>query len=118
MKLAALVVLLSVSSAPLTAVGPTVPVQRAAAGQPESPPPLTVAVLVTLGCAAAVGVTGITKLVLLPAAKPAERVHVTVWPEALQPAGSVPIVRPVGMVSVKVAVAVVDEVPVLLSCSV
>ena len=40
----------------------------AAAGQVGSPPPDTVAVLVTLGCAAVVGVTGITKLVLPPAA--------------------------------------------------
>jgi hypothetical protein len=74
--------------------------------------------LVTLGCAAAVGVTGITKLVLPPAARPAGTVHVTVWPEAVQPAGSVPIVRPVGIVSVIVAAAVVAEVPVLLTSSV
>jgi hypothetical protein len=74
--------------------------------------------LITLGCAEAVGVRGITKLVLPPAARPAGTVHVTVWPEAVQPAASVPIVRPVGMVSVIVATAVVADVPVLLSSSV
>ena len=74
--------------------------------------------LVTLGCAAAVGVTGITKLVLAPAARPEAIVHVTVWPAAVQPAGSVPIVRPVGIVSVIVAAAVVAAVPVLSTCSV
>jgi hypothetical protein len=52
--------------------------QRAAAGQVGSPPPLTLAVFVTLGVAAIVGVTGITKLVLPPAARPAGTVHVTV----------------------------------------
>jgi hypothetical protein len=56
----------------LTGVGPTLSLQRAAAGQPGSPPPLTVAVLITLGCAAAVGVTGIKKLALPPAARPIE----------------------------------------------
>ncbi len=61
-----------------TGVGPAVLVQRASAGQVGSPPPLTVAVLVTLGKAAAVGVTGITKLVLPPAARPAATVQVTV----------------------------------------
>jgi hypothetical protein len=53
-------------------------VQRAAAGQVGSPPPDTLAVFVTLGVAATVGVTGIMKLVLPPAAKPAATVQVTV----------------------------------------
>ena len=53
-------------------------VQRAAAGQVGSPPPLMLAVFVTLGVAATVGVTGIVKLVLPPTARPAATVHVTV----------------------------------------
>ena len=53
-------------------------VQRAVAGQVGSPPPLTLALLVTLGVAAAVGVTGIVKLVLPLAARPAATVQVTV----------------------------------------
>ena len=44
-------------------------------------------VFCTLGIAAAVGVTGITKLVFAPAARPAATVQVTVWPAAVQPAG-------------------------------
>ncbi len=56
----------------------TLLVQRAVAGQVGSPPPLTLALFVTLAAAAVVGVTGITKLVLLPAAKPAATVQVTV----------------------------------------
>jgi hypothetical protein len=117
-KLAALAVFVIVSCGALTGVGPTLSLQRAAAGQPGSPPPLTVAVLVTLGCAAAVGVTGITKLLLPPAAKPAGTVQVTAWPEALQPAGSVPRVKPLGMVSVIVLTAVVAALPVFSTASV
>jgi len=96
----------------------TVGVQRAAAGQVGSPPPLTLALLVTLGVAATVGVTGMMKLVLPPTAKPAATVHVTVWPAAVQPAGNVPIVRPVGIVSVIVATAVVAAVPVFCTVKV
>jgi hypothetical protein len=117
-KLAAEAVFVSVSTGAFTGVGPAVLVQRAAAGQVGSPPPVTLAVLVTLGCAAVVGVTGITKLVLAPAARPAAIVHVTVWPAAVQPAGSVPSVRPVGIVSVIVATAFVAAVPVFDTCSV
>ena len=115
--LATLAVLVTVSWGALTGVV-TVPEQRAVAGQVLSPPPLAVAVFVTDGVAASVGVTGITKLVLPPAAKPAATVQVTVCPAAVQPAGKVPIVSPVGMVSVIVVTAVVAAVPVLLSCSV
>ena len=94
-------------------------VQRALAGHVASPPPVTVAVFVNPGAATgAVGVTGITKLVLAPAARPAATVHVTVWPAAVQPAGSVPIVRPVGIVSLTVTAVVVAAVPVLDTCSV
>ncbi|GAA4796999.1 hypothetical protein GCM10023307_23560 [Lysobacter hankyongensis] len=75
---AAEAVFVSVSCGAFTGVGPSVSVQRAAAGQVGSPPPLTVAVLVTLVPAASVGVTGITKLVLPPAARPAAIVQVTV----------------------------------------
>ena len=49
MKLAAEAVLVSVSTGAFTGVGPAVLVQCAAAGQVGSPPPDTVAVLVTLG---------------------------------------------------------------------
>ncbi|GAA4797046.1 hypothetical protein GCM10023307_23620 [Lysobacter hankyongensis] len=119
LPLGAAAVLSTVSAAvKVIGVGPSVSVQRAAAGQVGSPPPLTVAVFVTLGRAASVGVTGIVKLVLPPAARPAGTVQVTVWPAAVQPAGSVPIVRPVGIVSVIVDTAVVAAVPVLLTCSV
>ena len=62
----------------LIGVGPAVLVQRASAGQVGSPPPLTLAVLVTLAPAAKVGVTGITNEVLPPAARPAATVQVTV----------------------------------------
>ena len=92
--------------------------QRAAAGQPGSPPPLTLAVLLTLGIAAAVGVTGITKLTDAPTAKPDAIVQVTVWPAAVQPAGSVPSVRLAGTTSVTVATAVVAAVPVFCTASV
>ena len=114
----ALAVFSKLSCGALTGVGPAVLVQRASAPQPGSPPPLTVAVLVTLVPAARVGVTGITNEVLPPAARPAAIVQVTVWPAAVQPAGSVPMVRPVGMVSVIVAAAVVATPPVLLTCNV
>ena len=103
---------------PVTGVS-TWPWQRVAAGHPGSPPPLTVAVLVTVVPAtAAVGITRITKLVVPPAARPAAIVHVTVWPAAVQPVGSVTIVKPAGIVSVIVAVAVVADVPEFCTCSV
>ena len=86
--------------------------------RPGSPPPLMVAVLVTPGTAAAVAVTGMTKLVLPPAARPAGTVQVTVCPAAVQPAGRVPRVRPAGMASVMVAEAVVAAVPVFCTASV
>ena len=92
-------------------------VQRASAPQPGSPPPLTVALLVTLVPAARVGVTGMTNEVLPLTARPAAMVQVTVWPAAVQPAGSVPMVRPAGMTSVMVAAAVVATPPVLVTCS-
>ncbi len=110
-------VLVIVSCGAVTGVV-TLLVQRAAAGHVASPPPETVALLVTLAAAAAVGVTGITKLVLAPAARPAAMVQVTAWPEAEQPAGSVPMARPAGIVSVIVAVAVVAAVPVFCTANV
>ncbi len=117
MNEAALAVFVIVSCAALMGVV-TVLVQRAFAGQVGSPPPETVALLVTLVPAARVGVTGITKLVLAPAARPAAMVQVTVWPAAVQPAGSVPMVRPVGMVSEMVVAAVVATPPLFVTCSV
>ena len=116
-KVAELAVFVIVNCGALTGVV-TVLVQRAVAGQVVSPPPETVAVLVTLAPAAKVGVIGMTKLVLPPTAKPAAIVQVTVWPTAVQPAGRVPMVRPVGMVSVMVLTAVVAAVPVFDTCSV
>jgi hypothetical protein len=117
-KFAVLAVLVSVSCGALIGVGPTVPVQRGAAGQVGSPPPVTLAVLVTLDPAARVGFTGITKLVLPPSAKPAATVQVTAWPALVQPAGKVPMPKPAGMVSVIVDTAVVAAVPVLVNCKV
>ena len=93
-------------------------VQRAVAGQVGSPPPLTLAVLVTLGTAAIVGVTGITKLVLAFTANPAATVQVTACPTAEHPAGIVPGVSPAGSVSVIVDTAVVATVPVFVNCNV
>ena len=68
MKLAALAVFSNVNCGAFTGVL-VVLVQRAAAGQVGSPPPLTVAVFTAGEAAARVGVTGITKLVLPPAPK-------------------------------------------------
>jgi len=115
---AALAVLVIVSCGALTGVGPTVEVQRAATGQVGSPPPETVAVFVTLAPAARVGVTGMMKLVVAMTAKPGAIVQVTTWAAAVQPAGSVPIVKPAGMVSVIVLTAVVAAVPVFWTLSV
>ena len=92
--------------------------QRGRPGHPGSPPPLTLAVFTTGLAAVAVGVTGITKLVLAPAARPVGIVQLTTWPAAVQPAGKVPIVKPVGIVSVTVAAAVVAAVPVFCTASV
>ena len=112
--------LLSRLSEPVPVTGVvTVLVHRAAAGQVESPPPLAVAVFTTFPpLTLAVGVTGIWKLAVPFAARPAAIVHVTTCPAAVQPAGSVPMVRPVGMVSLMVATAVVAAVPVFCTLSV
>ena len=93
-------------------------VQREAAGQPASPPPDTVAVFTAGEAAAVVAVTGMMKLVVALTAKPAAIVHVTAWPAAVQPAGNVPMVRPVGIVSVIVDAAVAAAVPVFWTDSV
>ena len=117
MNEAAEAVFVSVNTGALTGVV-VVLVQCAAAGQVGSPPPVTVAVFTTGEAAAIVGVTGITKLVVPLTAKPAGIVQVTVWPAAVQPAGSVPMVRPVGIVSVIVETAAVVAVPVFCTLSV
>jgi hypothetical protein len=114
---AALAVLVIVSCGVLTGVV-VVLVQRAAAGQPGSPPPLTVAVFTAGEAAAAVGVTGITNALVALTARPAGIVQVTTWPAAVQPAGKVPMVRPVGIVSVIVDTAVVAAVPVFCTLNV
>ena len=72
---------LSSVSAELNVTGVVTPFsQRAWLGQPGSPPPLTLAVLVTDGTAASVGVTGMTKFTAAPTptGRPAGIVHVTV----------------------------------------
>ncbi len=94
--------------------------QSPAATQAGSPPPTTLAVLVTDGCAAAVGVTGMMKLTAFaaPVARPAAIVQVTVCKVFVQPAGIVPRVRPAGITSVIVDTAVVAVVPVLVTFSV
>jgi hypothetical protein len=116
-KLGALAVFVIVSAGAFTGVV-VVLVQRDAAGQPGSPPPLTVAVFTAGDAADAVGVTGMMNAVVALIARPLGTVQVTVWPAAVQPAGSVPMVRPVGIVSVIVAVAVVAAVPVFWTLSV
>ena len=122
-KLALLAVFVTVNAGEFTVVV-TLGLQRAgnglvAAAQPGSPPPRTVAALVTRAPAAAVGVTGITKLTVpVVAAKPAATVQVTTWPAAVQFAGNAPMVRPVGMVSTMVETAVVAALPVLVRVSV
>jgi hypothetical protein len=45
-------------------------------------------------------------------------VHVTTCPDALQPGGSVPMVRPAGTVSLTLAGAVVAAEPVFVTVSV
>ena len=91
-------------------------VQFAVVGHVGSPPPLTLAVLLNVvPFAATVGVTGITKAMVLPTVRPVAIVQVTCWPVALQPLGRVPIVRPPGITSVMLALAVVVALPVLLT---
>ena len=114
---AALAVFVSVNTGAFTGVV-VVLVQCAAAGQVGSPPPVTVAVFTTGDAAAIVGVIGMMKLVVPLTARPAGIVQVTVWPAAVQPAGKVPMVRPVGIVSVIVETAVVAAVPVFCTLSV
>jgi hypothetical protein len=93
--------------------------QRAVvAGQVGSPPPVTLALFVTLGTALIVGVTGITKFVFAPAASPNSTVHVTSCPRAVQFAGNNPIVNPSGIVSVIIESAVVGTMPVFVKVKV
>ena len=89
------------------------------AGQVGSPPPDTVAVLLTVvPFAAGSGVTGMTKLAFAPIANPAGMEQLTVWPVTVQPAGAVPMARLAGIVSLTVATAVVAALPVLVAVSV
>ncbi len=89
----------------------TVSLQRTAAGQSGSPPPETVAVLLPL-TAESVGVTGITKLAVALTARPVGIVQVTTWSAAPHPAGSMPMVNPLLMVSLIDAGEEVGKVPV------
>ncbi len=114
---AAEAVFVSVNTGAFTGVV-VVLVQCAAAGQVGSPPPVTVAVFTTGDAAAIVGVIGMMKLVVALTARPAGIVQVTVWPAAVQPAGNVPMVKPVGIVSVIVLTAVVAALPVFWTDSV
>ena len=88
----------------------TVDAHRTAAGHPASPPPLTVAVLVT-GVVPLVGVTGMMKLAEAEGARPAGIVQVTWLETAGHPAGSVPRARVAGTASLTVAAAVVAVEP-------
>jgi predicted phage tail protein len=93
--------------------------QWVADGQVLSPPPVTVALLLRLvPLAAGSGVTGITKLTLVPAAMPPATVQVTTWLAAVQAVGKVPIVKVLGIVSLIVAATLVDALPVFVSVSV
>src|SRR5262249_58243761 len=88
-------------------------------GQVGSPPPETVAVLLSVEpLAAAVAVTGTTKLTGALVARPAAIVHVTNWPDAVHPAGKLPSVSVLGILSLTVAAAVVAALPMLVTCSV
>jgi hypothetical protein len=92
---------------------------QAAAGQVGSPPPETVAVFVSVvPLAAAVGVTGITKLTGIFVASPVAIVHVTCWPEEVHPLGMVPSAKLDGTLSVTVVAAVVAALPMLVTVSV
>ena len=87
--------------------------------QSGSPPPVTVAVLVTLEPAATVGVTLIvmtTDSVICRSA--CAIVQVTTWPVNPQPGPAELIVRPVGTVSVTVASAVASALPLFVTVSV
>ena len=82
-----------------------------AGSHPGSPPPLTVAVLVT--GPATVGVTGIAKLTEAPGASPAGITQRTACSTAAHPAGSAPRVRLDGTLSATTAGAVVAAAPSL-----
>ena len=93
--------------------------QFAPPGQLGSPPPTTVPVLLRfVPLAAACGVIGMTKLTGLFTPKGAAIVQVTVWPLAVHPLGTVPMVSVLGIVSVTVLVAVVAAVPLLVTIKV
>lgn len=114
-----LAVLDIVSTGPPITLLLTEAMQRATAGQVLSPPPLTLAVLVSvLPTAAAVGVTGMTKELSPLATMPAAMTQVATCPAAVQPAGMAPNVRPAGIVSVTVATAVVAVTPMFVTVSV
>ena len=107
--------LLRIFSCGASTVLVVVPSQCAAAGQLGSPPPLATAVFATLvPLVLACGVIGIVNTTLPPTRMPAGKVHVTVCPLAVQPPGKVPIVRPVGIVSLIVPAKVVAW-PVLVA---
>src|SRR5690606_6995089 len=95
-----------------------VTLQLSVVGQVGSPPPCTLAELLTLGDTLAWGVTGTTKLMLDPAARLAALTQFTCWPAAVQPAGKVPRVMLDGTKSVTVMGALVGAVPVLVTVKV
>ena len=86
-------------------------------GQVGSPPPIALALLVTLGKAPAVGVTGMRKLTDAPTATLAEAVQVTCWlcAGAVQPAGKVPKVSVAGITSLMVMLPLVATVPLFVT---
>ena len=81
-----------------------------------SPPPVTTAVLLPFA-AFAVTVTGIVNVTALPAPVPMPEAigQVTAWPVLVQPPVSVPMVRPVVIVSVTEAAAEVAAEPLLVT---
>src|SRR5690606_23298339 len=94
--------------------------QSPSTAQAGSPPPTTLALFSTGFAAAAVGVTSIVKLAVLPGAtcdRPEGTVQATTWPATLQP-GAASMVTPAGSVSVTVASAVVAALPPLVTTSV
>ncbi len=83
-----------------------------------SPPPLTPAMLLTLGIAARVGVTLMVKVTELPTVNAAcSAVQVTCWTRIVQPAPPVAelMVRPAGTLSMTMASAVALAAPVLVT---
>src|SRR5690606_20814388 len=88
--------------------------QSPAPAQSGSPPPVTLATLVTFAAAAAVGVTLIVKLAEPPTARPAGTVQLTSCPLTAQPVAEL-MVRRDGTTSITIAGSNVADVPALVT---